>query len=74
MIHNKLSRLLVTHVIVEKPWCMKQYRPGCSFAEVWDIEDPGNRGNPQFCQLIRDSVPEEFKLVFSNSIYKVLQL
>lgn len=65
---------MVTHVVVEEPWCKKRYRPGCSFAEVWDEEDVINQGRPQFCQLIHESVPDQFKLVFSNDIYKVLQL
>ncbi len=73
-IHRQLSALLVTHVVVEEPWCNKRYRPGCSFAEVWDEIDPGNRERPQFCQSILHTVPEQFELVFSNSIYRVLKL
>ena len=73
-IHRKLSSLLVTHVVVEEPWCKKRYRPGCSFAEVWDEMDPDNKDHPQFCQLILETIPKPFELVFSNNIYKVLKL
>lgn len=73
-IHRVLSMLHVTHVVVEEPWCNKRYKPGCSFADVWDEEDPANQERPQFCQLIHQTIPDHFQLVFSNSIYKVLQL
>lgn len=73
-IHSKLSQLLVTHVVVEQPWCKKRIRRGCSLAEVWDEEDPINQGKPQFCQMILQTIPDQFKLVFSNDVYVVLQL
>ena len=73
-IHRQLATLLVTHVVVEEPWCQKRYRPGCSFAEVWDEINPENRERAQFCQLIRETIPPQFELVFSNSIYRVLKL
>ena len=73
-VYDKLVRLHVTHVVVEEPWCKKRYRPGCSFAEVWDELDPEHEGKPQFCQLVFSSVPEHFQLVFSNDVYRVLRL
>lgn len=64
----------MTHVVVEEPWCKKRYRPGCSFAEVWDELDPVNQDRPQFCHLIKETVPEGFEQAFANSIYRVLKL
>ena len=47
---------------------------GCSFADMWDEEDPGNRGNPLFCEVVRSHTPAPFLQSFANSIYRVLQV
>lgn len=73
-VYESLQGLLVTHVVVEEPWCFKRYKTGCSFSEVWNEIDPAHQNLPQFCQQLQDSVPEQFKLVFSNNVYRVLQL
>ena len=69
-----LKELGVTHVIVEEVWCSKQYRPGCALPEVWDQIDPVNRNKPVFCETIKERVPSQFKLVFINQSYRILQL
>ena len=63
--------MAVNYVIVEEVWCTKQYRPGCAFYEVWDVEDPANRDRPVFCQLLHDHIPPPFKQVFLNRTYRV---
>ncbi len=47
---------------------------GCAFYEVWDKEDSVNQGRPVFCRLIRSEVIPEFRQVFGNPTYRVLQL
>lgn len=56
-IHSVLRGMGVDYVIVEESWCVKQYRPGCAFHEVWDEEDPANQNRPVFCQLLRHHTP-----------------
>lgn len=73
-VHSILRSLKVTHVVVEEAWCFKSYRAGCSFREVWDHIDPANRDNPVFCEALAQDIPQEFKLVFENNSYRVLQL
>ena len=41
---------------------------------MWDEEDPGNRGNPVFCEMLQDHTPLPFHSVFSNSVYRVLKV
>ena len=73
-VHSSLKGLGVTHVIVEDVWCNKRYRPGCALHEVWDEVDPDNQQGSIFCQSIQDHIPSQFKLVFKNRSYWILQL
>ncbi|KAJ7322659.1 hypothetical protein JRQ81_018946 [Phrynocephalus forsythii] len=48
--------------------------PGCSMAEIWDLEDFINAGKVPLCNLmIRNSRPY-FRTVFSNNVFKVLEV
>ena len=73
-VHSTLKELGVTHVVVEDIWCAKQYRGGCAFHEVWNLIDPDNRDKPVFCDIIKENIPDQFKLVFKNPSYRILQV
>ena len=64
----------VEYAVLDKHWCMEN-RPknGCAIPEIWDVEDPANRGNPTFCSQI-GKFSKLFELVFSNSQYRVVRL
>ena len=46
--------------------------PGCSMAEIWDIEDEENRGKSPTCQLLYKDPGPYFQRVFRNKVYDVL--
>lgn len=74
VLHN-LHTLHVSHVIIEGAWCHKShYIPGCSFSEVWNMEQPEYSQRPLFCNLIGQSDVPGFNVVFSNSDFTVLEL
>ena len=50
------------------------FRPGCSMAEIWDIEDEDNRGQTPACTKLKIDPSPYFKKVFENNIYQVLLL
>ena len=74
VIHSLLAGLKVTHVVIEDVWCSKKYRPGCALYEVWDNIDHDNQDKQVFCELVKDHTPDQFKLVFLNKSYRILQL
>ena len=74
VIHSLLAGLKVTHVVIEDVWCSKRYRRGCALYEVWDSIDPDNQDKQVFCELVKDHAPDQFKLVFLNKSYRILQL
>jgi hypothetical protein len=74
-IHAILYGMGVDYVISEDGWCRrKSNRPGCSFKEMWDEEDPDNQGRPMFCEQLGSHTPPPFQLAFSNSVYRVLRV
>ena len=74
LVHSLLAGLGATHVVIEDVWCWKRYRPGCALHEVWDVVDPDNQDKPVFCESVKDHTPDQFKLVFLNKSYRILQL
>ena len=74
VIQETLLSLGVSHVIVEGAWCHKSYKEGCSFGELWDVEDPSNRLRPLFCDLVSSEEVEGFRAVFRNNDYTILQV
>ncbi|KAF4801368.1 putative C-mannosyltransferase DPY19L1 [Turdus rufiventris] len=49
-------------------------RPGCSMPEIWDVEDPANRGKVPLCTLMSKDSRPYFITVFENSNYRVLKI
>eukprot|EP00117_Sycon_ciliatum_P013388 scpid38878/ scgid14073/ Protein dpy-19 homolog 1; Dpy-19-like protein 1 len=65
----------VDYVIVENGWCVRNSGPGCTMGEMWDVEDPVHRDDPQFCATVASSVvPKPFKQAFKNDNYQVLKV
>ena len=55
--------------------CILACRPGCTMGEMWDVEDPVHRDDPQFCATVASSVvPKPFKQAFKNDNYQVLKV
>lgn len=49
-------------------------RRGCTFPEIWDLEDLANAGKTPLCELMgKDSEPH-FKKMFQNSEFQVLEV
>ncbi|XP_024082638.1 probable C-mannosyltransferase DPY19L1 [Cimex lectularius] len=68
-----ISSLEVDYLVISESWCFGQSRAGCGMTDIWDIEDPKNRGRPPTChQLLLGNFP--FHLAFSNEEYAVLML
>uniref|UniRef100_A0A7M5WVY2 Uncharacterized protein n=2 Tax=Clytia hemisphaerica TaxID=252671 RepID=A0A7M5WVY2_9CNID len=72
-VHDEIKAMGVTYYVFEDSWCFRSFRDGCALPEVWDIEDPKNKGRPSCCSLIRQN-PGRFKIIFSNKTYVVLKV
>lgn len=73
-IFNNLRRLQVQYIIMEDIWCNKQYRQGCAFHDIYLMDFPQDKNQPIFCLLVTKKIPPQFKEVFINKNYQVLQL
>jgi len=73
-VYDTLKNMSVTHLIVEHTWCTKQTRPGCSLPDVWDIEDPTNKGRTPCCSLLQNNHHPFKKRLFRNKTYLLLKL
>ena len=53
------------------------YSKGCTMPEIWDVEDPANKGKEPLCLvMVRDPKPY-FKQVYKNEkfdVFKVLNV
>uniref|UniRef100_A0A674NQA4 Dpy-19-like 1, like (H. sapiens) n=1 Tax=Takifugu rubripes TaxID=31033 RepID=A0A674NQA4_TAKRU len=73
-VKRNLMKLGVNFFVLEDSWCTRRTRPGCSMPEIWDVEDPQNVAKIPLCtHMSRNSQPH-FITVFSNDVYKVLQV
>eukprot|EP00794_Sanderia_malayensis_P003469 gene3469-3966_t len=72
-VHRALKELRVTHMILEDSWCVKRYKPGCSLPEIWDIEDPANKGKTPCCTILQLNA-QPFSELFRNKQYLVLKV
>ena len=50
------------------------FRPGCGMAEVWDLEDPDNKGKDPVCSRLQKTPEPYFKQVFKTQGYVVMQV
>ncbi|KAJ6662048.1 hypothetical protein lerEdw1_012895 [Lerista edwardsae] len=73
-VKNELLKLGVNYFILEDSWCLRRTSPGCSLPEIWDIEDLANAGKTPLCILMSKDPRPYFRTVFSNSLFKVLEV
>ncbi|XP_074658691.1 protein C-mannosyl-transferase DPY19L1-like [Tubulanus polymorphus] len=66
--------LQVDYVILENSWCYRSSGAGCAMPEIWDIEDEENRGNRAVCKDLNNKPSPEFKSVFKNNVYHIMQV
>ncbi|CAF1339158.1 unnamed protein product, partial [Didymodactylos carnosus] len=74
-IYQILKNYNVTYYVYERHWCTIENRPlGCSFPEMYDLDDIENRRNELTCkQLERQSMPY-FKPVFNYDYITIYQV
>ncbi|KAF6208392.1 hypothetical protein GE061_016846 [Apolygus lucorum] len=68
-----VSSLEADYLVLSDNWCYRQSSEGCRMTDIWDVEDPANRGKTPTCpQLMMGNFP--FHLVFTNDKFAVLKL
>lgn len=73
-VKRDLIKLGVNYYILEESLCVSRKKPGCSMPEIWDVEDPANRGRIPLCTLMSKDSRPYFITVFENSNYRVLKI
>ncbi|XP_066485283.1 protein C-mannosyl-transferase DPY19L1-like [Tiliqua scincoides] len=73
-VKKELLKLGINYYILEDYWCLRKTRPGCSFPEIWDIEDLANAGKMPLCNLMIKDSGLYFRTVFKNSVFQVLEV
>ncbi|XP_041366961.1 probable C-mannosyltransferase DPY19L1 [Gigantopelta aegis] len=73
-VQQNFRDLKMDYLILEYSWCLSGGKEGCSLPEVWDIEDPANRGKTAVCIMLRDNPEPHFDRVFHNRDYDVLKI
>ncbi|KAJ7415798.1 hypothetical protein WISP_75859 [Willisornis vidua] len=73
-VKRELIELGVNYYILEESLCVSRKKPGCSMPEIWDVEDPANRGKIPLCTLMSQNSRPYFITVFENSNYRVLKI
>ncbi|RMC05353.1 hypothetical protein DUI87_18542 [Hirundo rustica rustica] len=73
-VKSDLVKLGVNYYILEESLCVSRKKPGCSMPEIWDVEDPANRGKIPLCTLMSKDSRPYFITVFENSNYRVLKI
>ncbi|XP_027584890.1 probable C-mannosyltransferase DPY19L1 [Pipra filicauda] len=73
-VKRELMELGVNYYILEESLCVSRKKPGCSMPEIWDVEDPANRGKIPLCTLMSKNSRPYFITVFENSNYRVLKI
>ncbi|NXU86660.1 D19L1 mannosyltransferase, partial [Xiphorhynchus elegans] len=73
-VKRELMELGVNYYILEESLCVSRKKPGCSMPEIWDVEDPANRGRIPLCTLMSKNSRPHFITVFENSNYRVLKI
>ncbi|XP_013143702.1 PREDICTED: probable C-mannosyltransferase DPY19L1 [Papilio polytes] len=70
-LYEDLKKLKATYLIVESKYCYGRSNKGCSFADIWDIEEPALSRLPQLCNTLLTDSAEHFYPVFRNQQYAV---
>ncbi|XP_023775187.1 probable C-mannosyltransferase DPY19L1 [Cyanistes caeruleus] len=73
-VKRDLIKLGVNYYILEESLCVSRKKPGCSMPEIWDVEDPANKGKIPLCTLMSKDSRPYFITVFENSNYRVLKI
>uniref|UniRef100_A0A8C5WZX0 D19L1 mannosyltransferase n=1 Tax=Malurus cyaneus samueli TaxID=2593467 RepID=A0A8C5WZX0_9PASS len=73
-VKTDLLKLGVNYYILEESLCVSRKKPGCSMPEIWDVEDPANRGRIPLCTIMSKDSRPYFITVFENSNYRVLKI
>ncbi|XP_053815944.1 probable C-mannosyltransferase DPY19L1 [Vidua chalybeata] len=73
-VKRDLMKLGVNYYILEESLCVSRKKPGCSMPEIWDVEDPANRGKIPLCTIMSKDSRPYFITVFENSNYRVLKI
>jgi len=64
----------ITHFVLEDSWCTRKTRDGCQMPEIWDIEQPWNKGKTPACAIARRNPSPYFTEVFKNGVYTILKV
>jgi len=69
------KELKVQYIVYEGGWCVRNNAgKGCTMPEIWDVEDPANRGKEPLCLvMVRDSGPY-FEQVYKNVKFDVFRV
>ncbi|XP_013174495.1 PREDICTED: probable C-mannosyltransferase DPY19L1 [Papilio xuthus] len=70
-LYEELRNLRASYLIVESKYCYGRSNKGCSFADIWDIEEPALARLPQLCNLLLTENVDHFYPVFRNQQYAV---
>lgn len=71
-VRDIMKDLKADYIVLEKSWCSRRSRPGCSMPEIWDVEDPTHAGNTPACDIVMKKPAPYFRVAFRNSVYTVL--
>ncbi|XP_041989068.1 probable C-mannosyltransferase DPY19L1 [Aricia agestis] len=69
-----LSRLRATYLIIETKYCYGRSNKGCSFADIWDVEEPELRARPPLCHTLLTQTVDHFYPLFRNEHYALLRV
>ncbi|XP_030846625.1 probable C-mannosyltransferase DPY19L1 [Strongylocentrotus purpuratus] len=73
-VHEGYKSLGAQYAILERSWCSRRSKFGCSMPEIWDIEDPTNAFKRPLCLRIEERSTPYFSPVFTNGVYTVLRV
>uniref|UniRef100_A0A6J0TCD5 Protein C-mannosyl-transferase DPY19L1 n=1 Tax=Pogona vitticeps TaxID=103695 RepID=A0A6J0TCD5_9SAUR len=73
-VKRNLVKMGVNYYILEDSWCLRRTGPGCSMAEIWDLEDTINAGKVPLCNVMSRNSRPYFRTVFNNNVFKVLEV
>lgn len=50
------------------------YRTGCTFEQIWDIEEPSLKNEPKLCEILLRGFVEHLYPVYKNPEYTILKV
>lgn len=73
-VYESLLKLKINYLVLDSGQCFQRPRKGCGMVDLWDIEEPQNKGKPALCPLLYNDSPAPFHRVYVNEGYAVLQV